>query len=324
MANRDSYVGFGREASAYGTRQAPTRSFEAEADPAKVEMQHLDRTGLRAGRHTRRAAEVRTTVIGATGSFPLTVMQTGFGMLFRAMLDTAAIAQVGATAAYLQTFNSAQEFNGESLTMQVVRGKAGGTKCFEYPGTTIHGWTLEQQRDAYLKLTVEHNSQDEDLGQSAAAAVYPAAAVEFAWPDLVVTLGGTPVDVRSFKLTADRGLDVARRRLRGSRLKKVPVRIADPSYMVDLELDYTEETYYDLVRSGATLAVVATWTGATEIDTNEFPYLKATMAAVQLRGDTPQVDPAGAEPTLTLSGPVLHDDSNVAVKLEYQSSDTAH
>jgi hypothetical protein len=324
MANRDSFAGFARETT-YGTRVAPTRSFEVEGDPAKVAMQHLERTGLRAGRQSRRSAEVRTIVIGAEGTAPLTVMQTGFGMLLRAMLDTAAIAQVDATLAYLQNFNSAQEFNSESLTMQVVRGKAGGTKCFEYPGTVIGGWTLDQAVDEYLKLELELDSRDEDLSQSAHTATYPANAVEYAWPDLAVTVDGNAVDLRSLKITANRGLDVARRRLSSTgRLKKTPVRIADPEYGVEMELDYTSETLYDLVRSGDTVPVVATWTGAQIDPAPHSAFLKVTLAEVQFRGDTPQVDPEGPEPTLTLNGMSLYDDTQVACKIEYQSTDTAH
>jgi len=321
MANRDSYVNVARE-TVYGTYVAGTRSFEAEGDPARRVNQYLERQGLRAGRETRRSAEVRTIGLGAEGTLPLTVMQSGFGMLFRAMLDNAAIAQVGATDAWLQTFESTQQFGSESLSLQVVRGKESGTKAFTYPGTVVSAWELTQAVDEYLKLNLTLDSQDEETATAAAAAVYPADNLEYAWPDLVVTIDGTEVPARSLTISANRGLDTERRRLRGSRLKQVPVRTADPEYGIELELDYTDETFYDLFVSGETVPVVAEWTGAV-VDSPETAFLRVTLAEVQWRGETPQVDASGAEPTQPLTGVALDDDSQVAVTIEYQSADTA-
>ena len=321
MAIRDSFVGFARETT-YNTFVSPTRSFEAEGDPLTRDGQDLERTGLRAGRHARRVAEKRRIARGAGGTLPLTVFDSGMGMLLRAMLDTAAVAQVGATAAYLQTFASAQEFNGESLSGQVVRGRPAGTKAFTYTGITIPEWEIAQAVDDYLKVSLTLDACEAVDDESAHTATY-VDADEYAWPDLAVTIDGSAVAIRSFALSANRGLATDRYRLRGSALKKIPVRTEDPSYELDLEFDWEDDDIYDLVVSGATVPVVATWTGA-NIESTEDHFLRITLPAVQFGADQgPTVDPSD-EPTQPGSAMVLHDDTDPAVTIEYQSTDTAH
>ncbi len=321
MAIRDSYVGFARETE-YGTFVAPTRSYESEGDPLSRAANDLERTGLRAGRQTRRVDEKRRVPRGASGSMPTTVFDTGFGMLLRAMLDTAEIAQVEATAAHLQTFTTGTEFNGESLTAQVVRGRPSGVKAFTYKGVVVPEWEITQDVDDYLKASLSLDAREASAAESAHTATY-VAGDEFAWPDLEVTIDGSPVCVRSFGLSANRGLNVERYRLCASHLKHLPVRTSDPSYELDLEFDWEDDTIWDLVVSGDTVPVVATWTGG-NIEGAEDHFLRITMPAVQFGGDQdPQVD-VEDEPTQPGSAVVLDNDDDPAITIEYQSTDTAH
>jgi hypothetical protein len=322
MANRDSYMGFARETT-YGTFVSPTRSFEGESDSAKRANQYLERRGLRAARQTRRVDEVRTIERGAAGSAPFTIMRTGFGMLFRAMLDTAAIAQVAATTAWLQTFTSAQEAGTESLSMQAIRGKPTGTKCFTYPGTTVAGWEISQSVDDYLKLSLDLDHRQELGSEAAHTATYPADQDEYAWADLAVTVDGNAVEPRDFKVSASRGLDVGKYRLADSALKRQPRRVSDAEYTAEFTLDYESEAMWDLFVSGDTVPIVATWTLG-EVEAGQAFFLKITMAAAQLRGETPMAELDGTENTQPVTVVALHDDTDPAIKIEYQSGDTAH
>jgi hypothetical protein len=323
MANRDSYMGFARETT-YGTFVSPTRSFEGESDSAKRANQYLERRGLRAARQTRRVDEVRTIERGASGSAPFTIMRTGFGMLFRAMLDTAAITTPGgATNARLHTFESAQEFNSESLTMQSIRGKPTGTNCFTYPGTTVAGWEISQSVDDYLKLSLDLDHRREIDSEAAHTATYPADQDEYAWADLAVTVDGNAVELRDFKVSAARGLDVAKYRLAASALKRQPRRVSDAEYSAEFTLDYESEAMWDLFVSGATVPIVATWTLG-EVESGQAFFLKITMAAAQLRGETPTAELDGSENTQPVSVMALQDDTNPAIKIEYQTGDTAY
>ena len=325
MANRDSYVGFAVE-TAYGTYVEPTRSFEAEADFAKRANQYLERQGLRAGRQTRRVAEVRTVARGAAGSMPVTVMQTGFGMLFNAMLDTAATeTAAGATTARLMTFASLQEFGVQSLSCQVVRGTPTDTQAYTYKGGTISGWELTQSVDDYLKLSVDLDFAEEVTDEAAHTATYPADADEFAWPDLAVTLGGSAIPVRELKITAARGLNLEKYRLVGSAIKRQPVRVNDAEYTAEFTIDYENEAAYDLFVSGDATALVCTWTGPTAIEsTNIFSSLTVTFPEYQIRGDTPEAVLDSEQNAQPVSGIALYGDTSSAIIVEYVTLDQSY
>lgn len=321
MAQRDSFAGIARE-TVYGTFVSPSRSYEIENDDAKRDQSYLSRQGLRAGRQADRVAERRTFGIGGMANPTITPCQTGLGLWLKAMFDTnVAPAQQAAGTAYLQTYTTAQEFNGESVTYQVVRGKPSGVQAFSFPGTVVTGFEIVQDLDKYLKLNLKLDSQDARTADSAATATYPALDVEYGWPDMALTIGGVAVPARKFKFSADRGLDTKRYRLQASALKQAPTRVADPAYGLDIELDWIDDTYYDLFVAGTTQAVVATWTGP--IISTIYPYqISLTLPAVQWIGDSPHVDPSGATPTQPLKGMVLYNDAAAAATLTYQSTDT--
>ena len=123
MSVLDSFVGFARETT-YGTFVAPTRSFEAESDGPKLAMQHLEVRGMRAAGHGVRSDRVKAIKLGGGGALPLTVLNKGFGMLFRAMMGTSAgPTQQGATTAYLQEHDSDSDGPKEFLSAQYVRAR---------------------------------------------------------------------------------------------------------------------------------------------------------------------------------------------------------
>ena len=326
MGIRSSYLGFARETT-FGTYVEPTRSFEGEADELRRRNNYIERRGLRAGRQTRRSAEVTVVGKGAGGNLPLTVMQTGFGMLFRAAADTSASALAdSASSAYLQQHDAAAEIapdDIESLTYQIIRGTLDGTEVHSYTGVVIPEWELRQDVDDYLKFTPMLDASAEVTNQSAHTAAYPSAADEYHWGHLAVTIDGTAVEARSgIRFRARRGLDITRYRLAGT-TRKAPPRVSDPEYTLEFDIDYEDDTYNDLFISGGIVEdVVLTWTGLEEIESGFDPYLKLTLPAVQLRGDTPKASVEGDEPVQPLRMTVLHDDSNPAFSLDYQTADS--
>lgn len=328
MSILDSYMGFARETT-YGTFVSPARSFEAETDGPKLELQHLEIRGMRASTHGLRKDRVKTIKLGAGGPLPLTVLSKGFGMLFRAMMgNSTGPTQQAATTAWLQEHDSDSDGPKEKLSGQYVRvRKDGTTEPWTYLGVTIPEWELSQKIDDWLKLmlTLDAREESHDAATYAAhAATYPASTKGFTWDDFTLTIDGAAVDVQEFSLKANNGLNVdkARRMKSTSPLKNEPQRVRWPAYTGAVLLDYENETYYDLVAAGTDKQVVATWTGDVIEGAHNFSIV-LTLPSVQFRGETPETDVEGDVPRQPLPFTVLYDGANPMVSLDYKSTDTA-
>lgn len=323
MGVLDSYVTLGRETT-YGTPATLSRSFEAEGDAHKRAMAYLRSSGMRAGLQAVRSDRSRAVNMGAAGTLPLTVLDKGFGMLFRAMMGASASALApSASSAYLQTHNSdADGPAGESLTVQYARAPISGAVLPRtYHGGKVTSWELTQAIDAELKLSLSMDYEDEDKVTAAATATYPSGAKAFGWDQLAITIGGAAVDAKEFSLSGNNNLKTDRRQLRASALKKEPLRTGVPTFSGRLSIDYENDTQYDRFVAGSVHALVATWTGPTAIETTYFPYLKATLAAVQFTGESPEASNTDL-PVQPLPFDVLWDGTNPAVAFEYQTADT--
>jgi len=323
MGILDAAVHIGVE-STYGTPVTPTRSFEAKADGFKTSREAIESVGMRAAMHTVRSDRRVWQNFGSEGTIEVDVLNKGMGMLFRTMLTEAASAPVqqAATAAYLGTFNSAADAPSKSLTVQVIRPQTGGTNTpFTHHGAVATGWKLSQAIEDFLVLSVDYDCEDVDTVTAAATAAYPSSASPFHWGQCVVTVGGVAMDVRSFEFTADLGLKTNRRYLRGSDLKKQPIRGARPTYTGKLEADFDATTRYDEFVAGTVTSLVATWTG-TLIASSYYNLVRLTLPAIQWTGESPEASTSDLS-MQPLPFKVLHDGSNPAVKLEYQSTDTA-
>jgi hypothetical protein len=320
MGVLDAALHIGRETT-YGTPAPLTQSIESTADGHKRAPKVLESTGMRAGAQAAASDRARMVNMGAEGSIPVEFQNKGMGKLLRLMTGSSAIAQEGATAAWLQTHSTTKDGPvGESVTVQVIKPSTGSTFPFTYHGGVCTGWELTQEVDDLLKLSLDMDYEDETTDVAAGTPTYAAGSSPFAWEDCVVTVDGAPTDLRKLSLKGNMNVDTDRRYLRGTALKKAPLRKGLPVYDGELTSDFDDLTAYDRFVAGVPVPLVATWTGS--LIAAGFPFMLRASATVQFRGDTPQ-----ASLTDLASQPmpfkVLWDRTNPAVKLEYRSTDLA-
>jgi hypothetical protein len=326
----------------YGVAVASTRSFEALLDPSTAQRDALQSVGMRAGLQGVRVDRRRNYIKGWEGSLELHPLTRGLGMLLRAAVGTSEIAQVGSTDAWLQTFSTAPGAANESLTFVVGRppaDPAADVMPWTYTGGVVHEFTLEQEvgdgDSGQLKATFGLDGRNELLegvaddvnpsgGLALPTAAYPASDFVYGWPDLEVTIdGGNVGDTRSFAITLAHQLNRERYYMRRSTFKKQPIRTAVPEYSGSLAFDFENTDIYELVQSSDVVPLVAEWRhrDPNAIDTGQTFFLRLT-AQVQFSGETPQVS-LDDMPNQPIEFMALHDGTNPAVKIEYQSDDLA-
>lgn len=324
MGILDAALHVGREAT-YGTPAALTRSFEAKSDAHKRKQAYLESVGMRSGMQTLRSDRRKPVNMGAEGSLEVDVLNKGLGLLLEQCFGSSAIVQEGLTAAWMQTHTTTADGPlGKSLTVQQVRPPVSGAVLpFTYHGGKATKWELTQKAGSaeLLKLKLDLDYEDVDTTTAAAAPAYPATADVFSWLDCDITIAGAAVHATEFSLKGDNQLDVDRRFLRRSALKKEPRRQASPTYDGNLTAEFEDLTAYNRFVSGEIVSLIATWTGADILAGVPF-LLRATVAAVQFTGDTPEVS-LSKLPDQKMPFRVLHNGTDPAVKVEYRSTDTA-
>jgi len=330
----DAQVHIGRE-TVYGTPVVPTRSIEALEDIASAQREPLQSVGMRAGLQTVRTDRRRMIFKGAEGSITLHPHERGFGMMLRNSIGLAAIAQQGTTAAWLQTFSTDAKAPDESITAVIGRppvNPADAPVPWTYAGGVTHEVSFEQEvgdgDSGQLKATFGMDYQQEllvaDGGQALPVPVYPNSQFVYGWPELQVSVsGGALGDTRSFSLTIPHEVNRERYYMRRSTLKKKPIRSGVPEITGSMEFDYVDGVLYDAVRASSIIPVVAEWRhpNANAIAAGRTYFLRITMN-VQFTGNTPEVS-LDDLPNQPIEFMCLHDGTNPAVKIEYQSDDVA-
>lgn len=323
MSILDSALHVGLE-STYGTPVALTRSFEAEGDGLKRDMMPLVHRGFRAGQHADLSTRTRMINGGGAGNVKVPLLTNGMGMLLRGLFGTVAIAQQGATPAWLQTYAFDDEEPAASWTMQMVRAIVDltTTQQFTHHGCVATGWTLNQEKEALPNLDIQIDFEDVDTTTAAGTPTYPTAEM-FAWDQCAVTIGGVAVEPHSLTLTCDLKLATDRRHLRGSALKKRPRRNGMPELSGTMVADFTGLTRYNAYANGTTEADLnISWTGATISGTHAF-LLNLAMPVIMWQNEgTPEasLEDLTKQP---LNFKVLHNISSPAITCTYKSTDTA-
>lgn len=326
MSILDASINVGVETT-YGTPVALTRSYEGKADTFERRQSRLESVGFRADMQTLRSDRVVTVNMGATGSIEVDFLNKGMGLLLAGSMGSeAGPTQQAATIAYLQTYESTDSAPADSFTIQTIRPKLeSGTQQFTYHGCKITGWNLRQSVDGLLLFTFDFDAEDSDTSTAAATPAYPASATPFDWTDCVITLDpdGTPetVDVLDLSFNADLALKTDRRYLRGSALKKEPVRSGVPTYDGEIMVDFTGTTRYAEWTAGTVVDMEIAWTGANIASTYDYEF-KLRMKACQWLDGNPKVSLSDT-PVQRLPFRALHNGTDAAVTMTYQSTDTA-
>lgn len=326
MSILDAAIMVGVE-STYGTPATLTRAFEGKADTFKREQSRIESVGFRADMQTLRDDRVVTVNMGGAGSLEVDALNKGMGLLLGGALGTkAGPTQQAATSAYLQTYETSDAAPADSFTIQVIRPTLEtGTEPFTYHGCKITGWSLSQSPDGLLVMNFDFDFEDSDHATAAGTPSYPTDATPFDWTQCTVTLDpdGTPetLDVMDLSFNADLALKTDRRYLRGSALKKEPVRNGVPVYDGEITIDFTGVDRYDEWTAETVVDIELAWTGANIESTYDYE-VKLRMQACHWTDGNPEVSLSDT-PVQTLPFQALHDGTNAAVSLTYQSTDTS-
>jgi hypothetical protein len=313
--------------STYGTPASLTRAFEGKADAFKREQSRLESVGFRADMQTLRNDRVVTVNMGGAGSLEVDVLNKGMGMLLGGALGTkAGPTQQGSTAAYLQTYETSDSAPADSFTIQVIRPTMPtGTQQFTYHGCKITGWSLSQSVDGLASISFDFDFEDSDTATAAGTPAYPASATPFDWTNCTITLDpdGTPdvLEVRDLSFTADLALKTDRRFLKGSALKSEPVRGGVPVYSGEISVDFEDLDRYNEWIGQSDVDVEIKWSGAAIEGAYNYE-LGMRMKACHWTDGTPEASLSDT-PVQTLPFQALHNGTDAAVSLTYQSTDTA-
>jgi len=286
-AHLDTAILFGEEVT-YGTPVTLTHAYEGKADTWKREHEVLESTGFRAGMEAKRSDRRKLINMGGAGSLEIDVPRTGSGFLLQALLGSASGPTVNSATSYTSTHTSTPGGPAVSYTIQVQRVAIDGTMFgHTYHGCVITKWSLAVDTSGFLVANIDFDFEDSDNVTADGTPTYIASTAPFDWSEAVVSVNGSPTDVKNFNFSADLGMKTDRRFLRGSELKKQPVRGAMPTFDGSFEVEYEDETLYNLWVAGTIMEISVTFTGA-EIESGYDEELSLTLAACQLTGETPE------------------------------------
>lgn len=319
--------------STYGTPVTVTRFYEFLTEDLRLNPGRIVSAGLRSGHRTiRNDRAIPHRGMGAGGQISFDVMTKGFGLLLQHCLGT--IATAGPTDAKYTHTATEGPLLGRMLTVQSNRPfhPADTDQAFTYHGAKVMSWELVQETGdgpaGTLKLNVTLDCEDEDTSTGLASASYTTATLPFGWPHLGVTIGGSSVPVKRFKVACNNKISGGDTRAyaRGSDLKQEPVETELRDWTWELVADFSDLTQKNRVTSlfsaatGLYAQIIATWTQTVLIGAATFPTIVATIPAARFDAGLPAVDSRNPlQPTY--SGVCAYDGTNSPVSIAYGSAD---
>jgi hypothetical protein len=289
-------------------------------------MGRVNSAGLRTATRVQRSDRFEPYRIGAAGRVNLDVPTKGFGLLLKHMMGTAAIGTV-TDSNYVQTF-TVGSLLGDFFTMQFGRpfNPAGTVQPFTYHGCKVTDWTLSCDLDGFLTADIGIDAEDEDTSTSLATASYASDTRCFSFVGASATIAASSIELKNFSVSGNNALDVDRRYLRSSALKKEPVENGMRTYDFSATADFSTLDQYNRfsssTRAGALAAIVATFDGPIAHGGTTLPRLEVTMPAA--RFDAVDVNIGGPEALMQdISGVALFDGTNSAVTITYRTVDAA-
>lgn len=288
---------------------------------------------LRAGSIVERVDQNDPYIVGATGSIEMYVPTKGIGLLLSHALGGAAIGTI-TDSNYTQTFTlSPAGKTGKSLTLQDAHpfNPAGTAQPFTWHGCKLLSveFSIESGENGFLKVSFEVDCEDVDTSTSLETASYTSiasGASKFPWRLATFTIDGSQVEVQSFRCKVTTPMNVDRRYLRGSALKKEPVASGKPTIEWDATLEFTSLAQYNRVASstiaGRLAPLVLTCDGAAALAGATLPRFQLTIPAARFDEGLPPID--GDEPLMQdISGVGLYNNTDQPITVTYRTTDSA-
>ncbi|WP_367140440.1 MULTISPECIES: phage tail tube protein [Streptomyces] len=286
----DAAIGIGEETT-YGTAPTSTIGYEGKADSWKVTKEFIESVGFRRGMQTARADRRNIIQMGGEGELEVDLLDVGAAALLRSAFDKHTFTDMGNSRVHV--FESGATSGAPSFTAQMIRPTAEGISvAYRHVGCVATEWELTAETENAVSLTVTFDFQDVSHTTVPAQILpidYPVDARAYDWSRTALTLtrAGTavPLDAGKFSLSGDLGMKTDRRFLRGTALKKKPVRAAVPTYEGELEGEFTAESLklYEAFVAGEVIGLRADLAGLTPGTS-----LRFDCPAIQFTGESPE------------------------------------
>jgi len=323
MTTMLSQLGFAAE-STYGTGVTVTRFAEFNSCSIALERGAVMSKGLRTGTRVQRSDRFMPYTVGAAGDIVMDVPTKGFGIWLQHMLGAIATGSVSdENYTHTATIGS---LAGRFLTVQAGKPRVGSATIdpYTWTGCKVNNWELAVDVDGILVATIGIDAQNETNATALATASYPSDFRVFTFDGCAVTIGGDSFEALSWSATGNNQLDVGRRFLTGSSLKKEPLENAHREYGVSLEAEYRDLTQYNrfvsATAAGQLAAVVATFSGPVAHGGTTLPQLVVTMPAVRFAEVSQPIDgPETIKQSIT--GEVVDNGSDQPITITYRTTD---
>lgn len=286
---------------------------------------------IRAGSLVERQDQNDPYIVGVAGPLEVYVPTKGFGLAISHALGSSSVGVI-TDSNYTQTHVlSATGKNGKSLTGQSGRpfNPSGTVQPFQWKGLKILAIEFEIEAEGFLKSTITFDGMDVDTAPALATATYPAianGASKFPWRLASLTIGGSQVEIINFKFKLTWPMNVSRRMVRGSALKKEPVPSGKPTIEWSGEVEFTDLTQYNRVNSatiaGRNTPIVLTCAGAAALAGATVPQFVATISSARFDQGLPAV--SGEDPlNQSISGIGTDDAASAPLTITYRTTDAA-
>ncbi|CAN0420804.1 unnamed protein product, partial [Phaeothamnion confervicola] len=222
---------------------------------------------------------------GAEGEVELIVPTKGMGWWLDKAIGTAVSIGAPTDSNSLQTYTpGVNKLAGKSWTHQrnTPFNPGGGDQAITFAGVKCDSFEFSMELDDFLRFVATLDGQTHSTATALATASYPSfgtlgAGSKFPWSLAAITIGGSQVETTLFKFRCDNNLKTDRRYLRGSALKKEPVRNGKVTPEFELEVDWVDLTQYTRIMSatanGACAQIVATFSGPVALAGATVPQL---------------------------------------------------
>lgn len=276
--------------STYGTPVVVTKFFDLNAkDSIDVEYETIRSEGFRAsaqGMITGSSAPPYLKRCGGTISCDVPTKTFG-GLLTQLMGSVATVGPTDSNYTHTFTWGSPGSLNAKSVTVQLNRPFEDlSNQAMTYHGGKVLSAEFSIEKDGLLQASIEFDFEDFDTSTALATASYSDPINQFNWVGASMTVGGSAVELLSCSVKIENPMDVDRRRLRTSALKKEPRVNGRRMVSGEIELDWTSVAQLDRVRAateaGARTAIVLTCNGPVAHAGTTLPQFTLTVHNARL------------------------------------------
>lgn len=319
----------------FGTPLTVDRAFEINSETLDRSNNVIPSDALRAGvRNLRRGSRRVIASHEGMGDIVMQVVTNGMGRWFQQALGgTSTITQVGGTAAWLQSHTMGSLAALSQTIQKQVRDQANtvvGT--FTFPGSKVTTMELALSKKGLLLATFGVNSKDVVDNIAAASPSYTSTRV-FNFQQAALLLGGTATaglvsggaaaaGVSDFSFKLDNKLALDEYFIGSGGTKAEPQEDAYPEIAGKFTARFSDPSVlYDVFAADAALGLSFSFQGAL-IGGGNYETLIISIPEIHLLGEMPKAS-GPAVINVNIPFEAQYDGTNVGMRIDYQSSDTA-